>query len=99
MLVRQFLSHVSFISLYLYDITLFDDVIFLTGKSSQDKIAELRKELKKKDVLGMVVNMLDEVAWLFNMRGSDVDYNPGTCPWKTCFFLSCACRCRYDVRE
>lgn len=25
----------------------------------------------------MVVNMLDEVAWLFNLRGSDVEYNPG----------------------
>ena len=24
----------------------------------------------------MVVNMLDEVAWLFNLRGSDIDYNP-----------------------
>ena len=23
--------------------------------------------------------MLDEVAWLFNLRGSDIDYNPGTC--------------------
>lgn len=24
----------------------------------------------------MVVNMLDEVAWLFNLRGSDIDFNP-----------------------
>ena len=24
--------------------------------------------------------MLDEVAWLFNLRGSDVDYNPGQQP-------------------
>jgi Xaa-Pro aminopeptidase len=24
----------------------------------------------------MVVSMLDEVAWLFNLRGSDIDYNP-----------------------
>ena len=21
--------------------------------------------------------MLDEVAWLFNLRGSDIDFNPG----------------------
>ncbi len=25
----------------------------------------------------MVVNMLDEVAWLYNLRGADIDYNPG----------------------
>jgi Xaa-Pro aminopeptidase len=25
----------------------------------------------------MVVTMLDEVAWLFNMRGSDIEFNPG----------------------
>jgi Xaa-Pro aminopeptidase len=25
----------------------------------------------------MVVTMLDEVAWLFNLRGSDIDFNPG----------------------
>ena len=24
----------------------------------------------------MVVNMLDEVAWLLNLRGSDIEYNP-----------------------
>jgi len=24
----------------------------------------------------MVVSMLDEIAWLFNLRGSDIDFNP-----------------------
>lgn len=33
--------------------------------------------MEKKKVAGLVVNMLDEVAWLFNLRGSDVDFNPG----------------------
>lgn len=33
--------------------------------------------MKKKEVHAIVVNMLDEVAWLFNLRGSDIDYNPG----------------------
>ncbi len=27
-----------------------------------------------------MVNMLDEVAWLFNLRGSDIDFNPGMPP-------------------
>jgi Xaa-Pro aminopeptidase len=46
------------------------------GKSFQDKISDLRKELTEKKTSGMVVSMLDEVAWLFNLRGSDIDYNP-----------------------
>ena len=37
---------------------------------------DLRKDLIEKKASGMVVSMLDEVAWLFNLRGSDIDYNP-----------------------
>ncbi|KAL2412749.1 putative Xaa-Pro aminopeptidase P [Exophiala dermatitidis] len=46
------------------------------GKSFKDKLEDLRKDLKKKKAAGMVVSMLDEVAWLFNLRGSDIPYNP-----------------------
>lgn len=46
------------------------------GKPYQEKLEDLRKELKKKKAAGMVVSMLDEVAWLFNLRGSDIPYNP-----------------------
>ena len=45
-----------------------------------DKLNILREELKKKEAKSMVVNMLDEVAWLFNLRGSDIDFNPGVFP-------------------
>ena len=48
-----------------------------TGMSSKDKISKLREELVKKKAKALVVNMLDEVAWLFNLRGSDIDFNPG----------------------
>ncbi|KAK7683444.1 hypothetical protein QCA50_013276 [Cerrena zonata] len=47
-----------------------------SGETHQDKIKRLREELNKKPHKAMVVNMLDEVAWLFNLRGSDIDYNP-----------------------
>ncbi|KAF1947051.1 putative Xaa-Pro aminopeptidase P [Clathrospora elynae] len=47
-----------------------------SGKSFADKIEELRKELDKKKSLGFVVSMLDEIAWLFNLRGNDIPYNP-----------------------
>ena len=47
-----------------------------SGKSHVEKIEELRKELKTGNHKAMVVTMLDEVAWLLNLRGSDIDYNP-----------------------
>ncbi|KAK4540964.1 hypothetical protein LTR36_008472 [Oleoguttula mirabilis] len=46
------------------------------GKKYQDKIEDLRKELDKKKAAGFVVSMLDEIAWLFNLRGNDIPYNP-----------------------
>jgi Xaa-Pro aminopeptidase len=51
--------------------------MLLTGKSSKVKIDELRKHLIEKKAEAMVITMLDEVAWLFNLRGSDIPYNPG----------------------
>ena len=42
-----------------------------------DKIVQVREELEKKKAKAIVVTMLDEVAWLFNLRGSDIDFNPG----------------------
>lgn len=46
------------------------------GKPFKEKIEDLRKELDKKKSAGMVVSMLDEIAWLFNLRGNDIPYNP-----------------------
>jgi Xaa-Pro aminopeptidase len=51
------------------------DVKF-AGKKFQAKIDDLRKELEKKQSAGFIVSMLDEVAWLFNLRGNDIPYNP-----------------------
>lgn len=46
------------------------------GKDVKTKLTDLRKELEKKKSLGFVVSMLDEIAWLFNLRGDDIPYNP-----------------------
>ncbi|KAL4817111.1 hypothetical protein BDW67DRAFT_175036 [Aspergillus spinulosporus] len=46
------------------------------GKSFQEKVSDLRKELEKKKAAGFVISMLDEIAWLLNLRGSDIPYNP-----------------------
>lgn len=42
-----------------------------TGKSLSEKIVDLRKELEKKKSAGLVISMLDEVAWLYNLRGNE----------------------------
>ncbi len=48
----------------------------VSGESSISKLARLREMLKNEGVDGMVITMLDEVAWLTNLRGCDVEYNP-----------------------
>ncbi|KAJ9091009.1 hypothetical protein QFC19_009305 [Naganishia cerealis] len=50
-----------------------------TGRSTSDKLGQLRQAMKKANSPGIVVSMLDEVAWLFNLRGSDIIYNPTDC--------------------
>lgn len=42
------------------------------GKSWQDKVRDVRKEMKKHKVDVLVITMLDELAWLFNMRATDI---------------------------
>ena len=46
------------------------------GKTAAEKIAECRAALAEKDADALVVSPLDEVAWLFNVRGNDLDFNP-----------------------
>ncbi|OQR87736.1 xaa-Pro aminopeptidase [Achlya hypogyna] len=47
-----------------------------TGASVADKLAALRTEIAKKGAGAMVLTALDDIAWLFNIRGSDVACNP-----------------------
>ena len=46
------------------------------GRAHTEKLGHVRQELEKPKARALVVTMLDEVAWLFNLRGSDVDFNP-----------------------
>uniref|UniRef100_T1KRQ9 Aminopeptidase P N-terminal domain-containing protein n=2 Tax=Tetranychus urticae TaxID=32264 RepID=T1KRQ9_TETUR len=46
------------------------------GKSWQEKVEEVRKEMVKKDANALVLTALDDIAWLLNLRGSDITYNP-----------------------
>ena len=46
------------------------------GKSSSQKIEELRSQMKKEKATVHVLTTLDDIAWLLNIRGNDVDCNP-----------------------
>ena len=46
------------------------------GESTSQKIVRVRKALRQQHADGMLVSALDEVAWLLNLRGSDVHCNP-----------------------
>lgn len=46
------------------------------GKTWKEKINEVRQEMANKGAVALVVTALDEIAWLFNLRGSDIDFNP-----------------------
>ena len=47
-----------------------------SGRSVTDKLASLREAYRKAGACGIVISSLDDVAWLYNYRGSDVAYTP-----------------------
>jgi len=51
------------------------DVAF-AGQTCLEKIALLRQKIKEAHADVFVLNTLDDIAWLFNIRGKDVTYNP-----------------------
>ena len=46
------------------------------GETRREKLAWLRGELKKKGCGSIFLTALDEIAWLLNVRASDIEYNP-----------------------
>lgn len=53
---------------------LLDDT--LSGKKCSDKLADVRKIMKQNHADWHLLTTLDDLAWLFNMRGDDVSYSP-----------------------
>jgi Xaa-Pro aminopeptidase len=47
-----------------------------SGKSRREKIGELLAAMKKEEADITILAALDMIAWLFNIRGNDVEYNP-----------------------
>ena len=46
------------------------------GETVESKVARMREQLAKKKANAMIISALDEIAWLLNIRGNDVEYNP-----------------------
>ena len=47
-----------------------------TGERASARLARLREELAKLGADSLFVTPLDEIAWVLNVRGTDVAYNP-----------------------
>ena len=52
------------------------DVECFGGVPRADKISWLRKWMLLEGVDRVLLTSLDEIAWMLNVRGSDIDYNP-----------------------
>lgn len=47
-----------------------------SGQSHAEKIAALAQSLQTREVEATILNQLDSIAWLFNIRGSDMAFTP-----------------------
>ena len=54
----------------------FDMPVELCGQSVEDKLLAINEQLIKAGADCTILSALDEVAWTFNIRGTDVNYNP-----------------------
>lgn len=52
------------------------DVGCFGGVSRAEKLSWLRKQMLLKGVDRVLLTALDEIAWLLNVRGNDIEYNP-----------------------
>ncbi|KAG8722591.1 hypothetical protein FRC08_018463 [Ceratobasidium sp. 394] len=47
-----------------------------SGAPAAEKLAVIRAKIGRAGAAGVVVSLLDEVAWLVGMRGGDIEFNP-----------------------
>src|SRR5215468_6996309 len=48
----------------------------VTGRSVADKLTAIRADMAKAGADALILTKLDEIAWVTNLRGSDVSHNP-----------------------
>ena len=52
------------------------DVVTFGGRLREEKISWLRKWMLLEGIDRVLLTSLDEIAWMLNVRGSDIEYNP-----------------------
>lgn len=55
---------------------IFEHELRYTGQSREEKLELLRRSMRRAKADYALITALDDVAWLFNLRGGDVEFNP-----------------------
>lgn len=53
---------------------IFNHDLKYTGMSAKEKIEKVREEMKKVNAENYLISSLDDIAWLFNIRGGDIPF-------------------------
>jgi Xaa-Pro aminopeptidase len=53
-----------------------DHPVAFCGLARADKLAAVREQMAQRQATVHLLNSLDDIAWLLNLRGADVTYNP-----------------------
>ncbi|MFW7380402.1 MAG: aminopeptidase P family protein [Oligoflexus sp.] len=56
--------------------SIYEHPLEYAGEGLNNKLQRLRLAMQEIGARAMVLSALDEIAWLFNLRGKDVEYNP-----------------------
>ena len=71
----------------------------VTGESRLSKIAGIREKLIEDDIYAHIITSLDDIAWILNIRGADVLYNPVVLSYLVITADSCILFIQQDVLD
>ncbi len=54
----------------------FEHELCYAGKSRAEKLSEVRAEMKKEAVASYIITALEDIAWIYNYRGGDIEHLP-----------------------
>jgi Xaa-Pro aminopeptidase len=57
-------------------VKVYEHPLLFAGKSRIEKITAIRQKLLSMELDAIVVTMLDDLAWLFNIRSSEIEFTP-----------------------
>ncbi|MBZ7954131.1 aminopeptidase P family protein [Campylobacter sp. W0018] len=55
---------------------IYEHKIKYCGYSRQEKIKQIREKMQDLNAQNHLISSLDDIAWITNLRGSDIEYNP-----------------------